>query len=81
MRNQTDERTIFTRRICFEKEKKLKEFDFKVLHGILLCSVNLHKSKIITTSGCGVCDLDQLFIYVYNVSMWKERLDYSYSRY
>ena len=29
IRNQIDERTVFTRHICCEKEKKLKEFNFK----------------------------------------------------
>ena len=31
------EEDIFTRRICHEKEKKLQEFNFKILHGILPC--------------------------------------------
>ena len=45
-----DERTVFVRRVCQEKEKKLKEFNFKVLHGILPCGVNLKKWKISNTN-------------------------------
>ena len=45
-KNDIDERTVFVRRVCQEREKKLKEFNFKVLHGI----VNLKKWKIRNTN-------------------------------
>ena len=35
----------FTKNIKLEKEIKLKEFNFKLLHGILPCNRNLEKWK------------------------------------
>ena len=37
IKNDTEERTVFVRRVCQEREMKLKEFNFKVLHGIVPC--------------------------------------------
>ena len=59
IKNDIDERTVFVRRVCQEREKKLKEFNFKVLHGILPCGVNLKKWKIRNTNICDVCDEEQ----------------------
>ena len=74
IRNQIDERTVFTRRICCEKEKKLKEFNFEMLHGILSCGANLHKWKIRNSSVCDVCDQDQTIIHLLFECKHVERL-------
>ena len=37
--------SMFTKKVVAEKEIKLKEFNFKVLHGILPCNVNLKNWK------------------------------------
>ena len=34
---------VFTKKVKFEKDIKLKEFNFKLLHGILPCNKNLEK--------------------------------------
>ena len=39
-----------------ENEIKLKEFDFKVLHGILACNKNLKIWKIRLDDSCDVCN-------------------------
>ena len=38
--SSTDAIHVYTRKVVSEKEIKLKEFNFKVLHGILACNVN-----------------------------------------
>ena len=48
--------TAFKSKISLEKEIKLREFNFKVLHGILPCNNNLKKWKIKISSKCDVCD-------------------------
>ena len=50
---------VFTKKVKFEKEIKLKEFNFKLLHGILPCNKNLEKSKIKPNDRCDVCGLSQ----------------------
>ena len=40
----------------------MKEFNFKMLHGILSCGANLHKWKIRNSSVCDVCDQDQTIL-------------------
>ena len=44
--NDTDETTVFVGRVSQEGEKKLKEFNLKVLHGILAFGVGLRKCEI-----------------------------------
>ena len=41
--NSNNEILAFHRKVVLEKEIKLKEFNFKVLHGILPCNYNLRK--------------------------------------
>ena len=50
---------VFTKKVKFEKEIKLKEFNFKLLHGILPCNKNLEKWKIKPNDRCDVCGLSQ----------------------
>ena len=59
IKNDINERTVFVSRVHQEREKKLKEFDFKVLHGILPCGVNFKKWKITNSNICDVCDAEQ----------------------
>ena len=46
------------------KEKKLAEFNFKCLHGILPCKYNLHKWKIEVNDSCEVCGERQDIIHL-----------------
>ena len=56
----------FSRIVSHEKEIKLKEFNFKVLHGILPCNRNLMRWKIRHDDKCDVCgqtqSIEHLFI-------------------
>ena len=42
-----------------EKEVKLKDFNFKLLHGILPCNKNLKKWKLRRDDKCDVCSMSQ----------------------
>ena len=46
---------VFVAKVVQEKEKKLKEFNFKLLHGIMLCNKNLFRWKIRPYDICDVC--------------------------
>ena len=64
------------RKFVSEKEIKLKEFNFKVLHGILACNVNLTRWKIKEIDECDVCRLPQtiehlLFTCRYVAPLWR----------
>ena len=48
-----------TKKIKLEKEIKLKEFNFKLLHNILPCNRNLEKWKLKSNDKCDVCSLPQ----------------------
>ena len=50
-----NQQRAFIQKIKFEKEIKLKEFNFKILHGILPCNQNLQKWKIKQSNMCDVC--------------------------
>ena len=53
----TDEevRNCYKVKLLLEKEIKLREFNFKLLNGILPCNVNLVRWKIKTDCACDVC--------------------------
>ncbi len=74
VRNETEEKEIFVRRVSSEKEKKMKEFNFKLLHGILPCGVNLVKWKIRDSSQCDVCDKEQTIIHLLFECKYVEKL-------
>ena len=64
------------RKIVQEKEIKLKEFNYKLLHGILPCNKNLMKWKIRMNDECDVCQREQsikhlLFECVYVKPLWE----------
>ena len=66
----------FTKKIKLEKEIKLKEFNFKLLHGILPCNRNLEKWKLKSNDQCDVCSLPQtiehlLYDCTYVKPLWK----------
>ena len=66
----------FLTKVVQEKEKKLKEFNFKLLHSILLCNKNLMKWKIRLNSVCDVCDETQTIVHLlydgyYVKLLWK----------
>ena len=50
---------IFMKKVLLEKEIKLKEFNFKLLHGILPCNKNLKRWRIKDSEQCDVCSLPQ----------------------
>ena len=54
-RESVDERGAFECKVSREKEIKLKEFNFKILHGILACNKNLTKWKLKNDDKCDVC--------------------------
>ena len=67
---------VFKRKIVQEKEIKLKEFNFKLLHGILPCNKNLMKWKIRMNDQCDVCQQQQtikhlLFECIYVKPLWE----------
>jgi len=49
-------KNAFRVKVVGEKEVKLKEFNYKVLYGILACNKNLKKWKIKDSDMCDVCD-------------------------
>ena len=49
------EMQAFSAKVVQEKEKKLKEFNFKLLHGILPCNNNLFRWKIRPYDICDAC--------------------------
>lgn len=49
----------FITKVIKEKEIKLKEFNFKLLHGILSCNKNLRKWRIRLDDVCDVCHASQ----------------------
>ena len=57
--NDNTDNEIFKRKIVLEKEIKLKEFNFKLLHGILPCNLNLYRWKLKTNDSCDVCGQPQ----------------------
>jgi hypothetical protein len=66
---------IFTSKLIRQNEIKIKEFNFKLFHGILPCNVNLKKWKIKDEGACDVCGLPQtiehlLFDCVYVKPLW-----------
>ena len=50
---------VFHKKNVLEKEIKLKEFNFKMLHGILSCTKNLKQWRIKTDDDCDVCKEQQ----------------------
>ena len=54
-----EEELAFRTKVFSVREIKLKEFNFKVLHGILPCNNNLVRWKIKTSNSCDVCNESQ----------------------
>ena len=50
-----DEESAFTQKVSNEREHKLKEYNFKLLHGILACNKNLKRWRIKDRDICDVC--------------------------
>ncbi len=74
--NNEDLSFVFTKKIVLEKEIKLKEFNFKLLHGILPCNKNLKQWKIKLSDKCDVCERQQtiehlLFECSYVKPLWR----------
>ena len=75
--NQCIEKDIFKVKVKEEKENKLREFNFKLLHGILPCNKNLMKWKKRDNDQCDVCQHTQsiehlLFNCTYVKPIWNK---------
>jgi len=76
--NDTNDESImnvYLKKIEQVKQSKLKEFNFKLIHGILPCNLNLWRWKIKISSKCDVCDSIQslehlLFTCKYVKPLW-----------
>ena len=63
------EMQAFVAKVVQEKEKKLKEFNFKLLHGIMPCNKNLFRWKIRPHDICDVCqEIQTIEHLLYNCS-------------
>ena len=74
--NNDEEVIAFTKKVAIGKEIKLKEFNFKVLHGILPCNLNLMRWKISDSHECDICGETQsiehlLYSCVYVPPLWQ----------
>ena len=56
---QSEEKTLFAQKVVNETEIKLKEYNFKLLHDILPCNMNLYKWKIRHDTSCDICQSPQ----------------------
>ena len=75
-RNDATETSVFYSKISCEKENKLKEFNYKLLYGILPCNSNLKRWNIINCDKCDVCDDTQtiehlIFDCIYVKPIWQ----------
>ena len=73
---EEDEVLAFSAKVVQEKEIKLKEFNFKLLHNILPCNKNLAKWKIKPNDRCDVCGQSQtiehlLYSCIYVKPLWR----------
>lgn len=55
---------IYVRKIMKIKERKLAEFNYKILHMILACNSNLKKWNISTTDKCEICDIKEDIVHL-----------------
>ena len=67
---------VFMKQIVQEKEIKLKEFNYKLHHGILPCNKNFMKGKISMSDEYDVCQQQQsikhlLFKCIYVKPLWE----------
>ncbi|MCP3887272.1 MAG: hypothetical protein GY702_00135 [Desulfobulbaceae bacterium] len=74
--NSVDFETVYTKKIVFVKDRKIAEFNFKVLQYIIPCNVNLYNWKVKMTKKCKFCNVDEdilhlLFYCVYADKVWK----------
>ena len=74
--NKDDCTFVFIKKIVQEKEIKLKEFNYKLLYGILPCNKNLMKWKLKLNNECDVCQQQQsikhlLWECVYVKPLWE----------
>jgi hypothetical protein len=70
-------RNMYKNKILYIKDKKLSEFNFKVIHRILPCKVNLVRWKKSDTNKCNICDLDEtvehlLYYCEYANTIWQD---------
>ena len=73
---EEDEDLAFCAKVVQEKEIKLKEFNFYLLHNILPCIKNLAKWRIKPNDRCDVCGQSQtvehlLYSCIYVKPLWR----------
>ena len=71
-----EEKCVFQSKLINQNENKLKEFNYKLINGILPCNVNLMRWRKLNTGKCDVCDESQtiehlLFDCKYVKGHWK----------
>ena len=71
---------IYILNVTKMRDKKIAEFNFKVLHCILPCGVNLTKWKQKNNANCDICNVDEsiehlLFYCNYANNLWRELSD------
>ena len=74
-KNEVEFNHVYIRKIKQMEDTKLAEFNYKVLHDILPCNVNLKKWKIIESDKCNFChemqDIPHLLFYCkYYQNIW-----------
>lgn len=75
--NDEDIRNVYNVKVKLESEIKLKEFNYKMIYGILPCNKNLHKWRIRSSNSCDICGQVQtiehlLFQCYYVKPLWSE---------
>ena len=58
-RDNIDFKSVYTNKISTLKDKKIAEFNFKVLHQILPCNVNLFRWKKKMSDLCEICNIPE----------------------
>ena len=73
---EIDFSSVYIKKVGLITDKKIAEFNFKLLHKILPCNSNLFKWKIKDNNICTLCDIEEdiphlLFHCTYAQSVWK----------
>ena len=57
--------TFYQKTILDFKENKRAEFNYKALHNLLPCGVNLNMWRIIETKKCDICNIDEDILHLF----------------
>ena len=72
-----DFKTVYRQKIICIKDRKIAEFNYKLLHDILPCNVNLVKWRKRNNPNCKICNVEEttshmLYYCKYAKSIWKD---------